>query len=176
MRYFTPPLLRAGAIFAAGMPLAVVASLTLSGCPTGGSLEDPDQYHGGGCDIPAILATCAGPICHDPGGSGGVDLISPGVEGRLVGVPATYQNVEVSPETCPTDNPELLIDPNNIDNSLMLTKLLGTQACGYAMPIPNPPRMPDAQINCMRQWAQQLVESGGGTTTGTGGSGMGGAP
>lgn len=172
MRYFTPSSLKTGSLFAASVLFSVSVALTLTGCPTGGDLEDPDRFGPGGtggpgpsdgCDVPAYFQQgCAGNICHDPGGPGGVDLISPGVEDRLVGVPATYDNVEVGLENCPTDNPELLIDPNDIENSLLLTKVLNQQACGYGMPMPYiaPPATED--LDCLRAWAQGLVDQANG--------------
>jgi hypothetical protein len=179
MRYFTHPL------FTAGTTFAVLSALTLSGCPTGGTLEDPDRFVGGtSCDAKALLQErCAGSICHEGNDAlGGVDLVADGVEARLVGVPASYENVETNPEDCPTNSPELLIDPNNVEASLLLTKLLGTHACGDPMPIPNPPGLTEAEIECLTQWARGLATQGGvggtGGTSATGGAangGMGGA-
>lgn len=84
-----------------------------------------------------------------------MDLVSPGVEQRLIGVPASYENVDVSPENCPVNNPELLVDPNDIDNSLLLTKLRNEQTCGTGMPVPFITRIPE--YDCIRAWVQQIV-------------------
>lgn len=165
MRYFTKPL------FAVGVALAVMSPLILSGCPTGSDLERPGDFlsEGEGCDALPIFERCAGSICHSGEDAlGTVDLLSPGVEGRLVGVPASYANVDDAAD-CPTENPELLVDPNDIEASLMLTKLLGTHACGDGMPVPNPPGLNDAEVDCVRKWIQGLVAAGTGGAPGSGG-------
>src|SRR5690606_13300207 len=106
MRYFTNPL------FAVGSTLAVLSALILSGCPSGGTLDDPNRFTSGGgdgCDAKPLFQRCAGSICHEGDDAfGSIDLLAPGVEDRLLGVPATYENVTRNAEDCPTDNPELL--------------------------------------------------------------------
>lgn len=159
------------------LPLGLLAA----GCPSGGSLEDPERFVGGGeeaCDaVPIFEEKCAGGLCHseDESGppAGGTDLTSPGVGARLLDAPATYEGVG-DPENCP-DPAERLVDSDDIEKSLLLTKLLGTHSCGDAMPVPNPPaQLDDAAIDCIRSWMRGVVQTGGGTP-GTGGSGMGGA-
>lgn len=152
-------------------------------CPQGGDLEDPERFldpAGEACDAkPIFAASCAGSICHDGDAPlGGVDLLAPGVEDRLLGVPASYANVS-NPEDCP-EQPELLIDPENPAQSLLLTKIHGTHQCGDGMPVPNPPGLAANDRDCIESWVQQVIAngpgSGSGGASGTGGgAGMSGA-
>jgi hypothetical protein len=84
---------------------------------------------------------------------------------RLVGVEATYRNVP-DPENCPIES-ELLVDPSDIEQSLILKKLEGRQTCGVEMPkfpypewgmvaTPGPRR--EAFVSCIRAWVVLLVE------------------
>lgn len=177
MRYFTSPL------FPAGIMLCVVSALTMTGCPTGAPLEGDPSGDGPACDIQELFLRCGSAGCHE--GSeppGNIDLISPGVENRLLNVPAKYENVR-DPENCPQE-PELLLDPNDLEASLMLTKLNGSFACGDPMPQGLP--LKANEIDCVRQWLQGIVSGGnnsgsgggsgednGGTDTGSGGSAEG---
>lgn len=155
-----------------------VAGLILSGCPSGAPLLNKDDHLViENCDpLPLFEQHCQSDGCHELGDAGeqpdgGVDLLSPGVAARLVGVPATYPDV---PETegCP-DPPELLIDPNNWEASLLWTKLNNTQACGDGMPIPHAvSAFDETQMACVEDWIKGLIAE---PNAGTGGSGMGGA-
>lgn len=160
------------------LPLGLLAA----GCPSGGKLDNPDSYIGGGAEGTACDATpifeekCAGGLCHSTEDGmppvGGTDLTSEGVGARVLNAPATYADVS-DMENCP-DPPELLIDPENPEQSLLLTKLLGTHSCGEAMPVPNPPSaLDDDAIECIRSWIQGVIatggEGGGGAVSGMGG-------
>lgn len=147
-------------------------------CPEGATLDNAQDHHaarrGEGCDArPIFEERCSGGICHGENGAegpaGGVDLVSPGVEGRLFGMAATYRNVENMAD-CPT-TPELLINPNNPEASLLLTKIFNTHSCGDGMPIPNPPGLPESEQECIRKWVFSVIENGD-----PGGGGLGGAP
>ena len=153
-------------------------------CPQGGALEDPERFLepvdpvDETCDAkPIFEARCAGSICHTAeGGSvvGGVDLLAPGVEQRLLGMPATYANVS-NPEECP-DQPELLLDPDDPAKSLLLTKIFNTHQCGSGMPTPNPPGLPENERACIENWVAKVIETGGDGGGLGGASGTGGAP
>lgn len=160
--------------------------LALAGCPSGSALENPDRFNEA-CDaLPIFEQNCAGSLCHSSEDgeppSGGVDLIAPDLPARLVGVAPTYPGV-TDAETCAT-TPELLVDPTNPERSVLLTKVLGTQSCGDAMPIPNPPSgLDDASLKCIRSYVFALAEGaagmggapGSGGASGSGGSASGGA-
>lgn len=168
MRYFTQPPLAVGAA------LAMMSPLALSGCPMGGELDRPGDFWGDDeCDALPLFQQCSGGICHsgdDP--SGTVELLAPGVEDRLIGVPASYANVRGGADACPTDAPELLVDPEDIERSLMLTKLTGTHACGDRMPFPPTPSFSKDEIDCVRKWIHRIVEAkASGNDTGPGGQG-----
>lgn len=127
------------------------------------------------CDLPLALSYCGGGTCHYDTASleAGSDLalwsresnaLLPGVEARLVNVPATYHNVH-NPEACPTE-PELLINPTDVEQSLILKKLTGTHACGNEMPqfpyqelgtVDVPGAQREQLVACVRQWVTLLV-------------------
>jgi len=141
-----------------------------SGTPLGPAHERLD------CDLPAVIEYCGGASCHydnaAPELASSLALwdraagqMPADVHTRLVGVPATYRNV-TNPELCPTE-PELLINPAAIEQSLVLRKLAGMQQCGAEMPkfpypewgtVANPGPMREAWVQCIRDWVALLVE------------------
>ncbi len=161
--------------FVASLALLVVGSSLLSGCPAGADLEDTGDTGGTGggvgpsCDVSVIFEeSCSSSFCHSgPTASGGVDLLSPGVEARVYNQPGTYPG---SAASCAPAVPELLVDPTNIDASLIVTKITGQQLCGETMPAGL--LLPDDQIECIRNWVAGIIANppaGTGTNTGTGG-------
>jgi hypothetical protein len=128
-----------------------------------------------GCDIAMAIAFCGGGTCHYDGADEfGSDLalwdrdaqqLSEGLASRLVNVPASYHNV-LTPEDCPSE-PELLIDPVNVEQSLLISKLNGTHACGDEMPkfpypewgaTNNPGDQREQLVECIRAWVLLVVE------------------
>jgi hypothetical protein len=115
---------------------------------------------GSPCDATVIFQiSCGSGICHERTADSAppaLDLLSPGVEARLVGVPASYVGVandEVL--ACPVP-PELLIDPSDADGSLLIRKVEGTHSCGTRMPNDVfPLAQPEQQ--CIRDWVVALV-------------------
>ncbi len=122
----------------------------LSGCP--GTLDDKERFlvdagpvdgpDAGGCgDVPARIFV---PSCGDNGCHGanapqqGLDLVSAGLNGRVVGVQA---------KTCSG----ILADPQNAAGSLLYTKLLTRPACGSQMPLAREP-LSDADVACVLAW------------------------
>lgn len=88
-----------------------------------------------------------------------------GVDALLVNVPADYHNV-LDSENCPSE-PELLVDPSNVAESLLLKKLDARHTCGDEMPkfpypewgtvaVPGPQR--EDFVDCVREWATLLAE------------------
>lgn len=150
---------------------ALCATAGLAACP--GELEDPERFltgtgGGGPCpDIPQLFAeTCADAGCHNASEMAeNLDLESPGVEGRLAGVPGT--------STC--DN-IVLADPDDPPQSLIVRKLQPAPPCGSQMPllVPKDQLYTAHQIACVEAWIATLSASPTTTTTTTGG-GMGGA-
>ena len=92
--------------------------------------------------------TCATAYCHGAGESaGGLDLASPGLARRLVGVRGAMGCRGVA-----------LVDPSRPEASLMVAKLRATPGCGARMPLAGTPLTP-AQIECVRVWAAGLAGS-----------------
>jgi hypothetical protein len=110
------------------------------------------------CDLEALLVrACWGIGCHGnntPGAN--LDLQTPGVQARLVDVPATHLHILPESDTYYCDPSELLVDAENPDESLMLTKVIGTHSCGAAMPI-KPDTISSDEIVCLRQWIWRLA-------------------
>ena len=126
--------------------------LALTGCP--GKLADKESFlaaaaveDAGDADVSAcgdvvtriFLPSCGDNGCHGAtGAQQGLDLVSPGVEGRVVGVQA---------KVCPGT----LADPENPAGSLLYTKLLSKPQCGTQMPLARP-ALSDADAECVLEW------------------------
>lgn len=101
-----------------------------------------------GTDPCDTLAKIIVPNCGDSGCHGSVatqmdlDLVSPGVASRIVGVPGTG---------CPIT----LADPTNPEGSLMYQKLLSPPPCGAQMPLARPALSSD-DVTCIRNWIAGL--------------------
>jgi hypothetical protein len=109
-------------------PWAIMALLSLSGCAGGDVAAEATSGPDSGiplvpaherldCDLPTAIEYCGGSTCHydnaAPDLASGLTLwerqagrMPDDVHTRLVGVPATYHNVQ-DPLRCPTE-PELL--------------------------------------------------------------------
>jgi hypothetical protein len=162
-------------------------AIALGACAGGGSSTEGSPARDSGalptpaherldCDLPAVIEYCGGSTCHYDHAA--PDLASSlvlwdrqasrmpdDVHTRLVAVAATYHNVQ-DPERCPSE-PELLIDPSNIELSLIFRKLTGTQQCGAEMPkfpypewgtVANPGAQRAVLMQCLRDWVALLVE------------------
>ena len=83
------------------------------GDPAPGNVETGTFGPGGACDMQALMAQaengCTNAGCHGARFQGNLDLLSPGVDQRLLGVASQS-------EAC---RGELLVDPANIDRSLL---------------------------------------------------------
>jgi len=131
--------------------LAAVLCL-LTGCP--GKLDDKEAFlaaanpenasdaDAGPCgDVTTRIFV---PSCGDTGCHGrtapqqGLDLVSPGVASRVVGVSA---------KACAG----ALADPENPEGSLLYTKLLPRPACGSQMPLARPP-LSSTDAACVLAW------------------------
>ncbi len=147
----------------------------LCGCP--GSLNNPEQFVDGStaadpeagapdagkaplCDIEADVfqVTCGSVACHGPpGGTSMLDLTSPGVASRVVGVASTL---------CPGKTLVVAGDPSS---SYLMDKLKGTQpsTCGARMPYLIGP-LDDHQMSCVEAWIASLGAGDGGSVDGGG--------
>ncbi len=155
------------------MPLAFQRILLLlacapcfTACPSGAELEGAQNWAPTStefCDPTPIFETeCAGGACHGSDRMmtplGGVNLIAPGVNDRLIDQPAAYPTL--NDPNCPTDAPELLVSSVEQSRSLLLTKLNGEHACGAAMPIPREANyLSDDDIECITSYIKGLLEA-----------------
>jgi hypothetical protein len=116
------------------------------------------------CDVEEVLLrSCGRAGCHSASFMvAGLDLASPGVQTRLIDVPATHQDI-----TCP--NPDggvlkvecvpagcvpgqKLIDLANPEQSKLLQKIAGTQGdCGSQMPLA-PGILTESERTCLEEW------------------------
>lgn len=130
------------------------------------------------CDAKAIMqVSCSGPACHGSPGKPAMyytDFFNPPagqtVEQMLIGKPANYTLV-ADPSKCPTNDPELLINPDVPSESLILKKITNTQTCGVKMPNSST-QLTQQQVDCFVDWVN--VATGHSGTGGSGGSGSGG--
>ncbi len=92
-------------------------------------------------DVPTriFIPSCAGNGCHNPAApQQGLDLASPDVASRVVGV---------SGKMCPVT----LADPTNPEGSLIYQKLAAKPPCGAQMPLARPP-LSAADAACVLAW------------------------
>jgi hypothetical protein len=138
------------------VPYALIAFTTvMSACP--GTIENRERFldSAAACsdplDVPdAVFRThCNDAICHDSDQpAGGLDLDSPDVLSRLLGVRGT-ECVQ-----------RLRIDPGDPGRSLLLEKLESiAPECGDRMPLGSP--LPANVVDCVRQWVDLVTEGAG---------------
>ena len=127
-------------------------ALLLTGCPgkladkqsflAAAPVEDAGDADAGACgDVVTriFVPSCGGNGCHGATGSQqGLDLVSPGVESRVIGVQA---------KVCPGT----LADPDNPAGSLLYTKVLSKPQCGTQMPLGRL-ALSDADAECVLEW------------------------
>lgn len=142
--------------------IASLLAVALSGCP--GHLDDPARFRADagpvGCpDVPTEIfqARCGSAGCHGPTQpAAGLDLASPDVAARVVGVGATG---------CPG---YVLAVPENPPASLLVQKLGPEPPCGSRMPLGG--TLDDATIACVRDWIGEQTPRAA-TSAGVGGAG-----
>jgi hypothetical protein len=92
-----------------------------------------------------LAPNCTFPVCHDGQSSNPLDLLGPGLPGRLVGRASTSLKCSGL----------LYIDPAAPEQSLLLRKLDPNRPCGERMP---PAAMAtDAERACLLQWIRAAV-------------------
>jgi hypothetical protein len=153
---------------------ALVVVVALGACA--GSLDNKDEFLDAGfttatssgsgndpCgDVPAAILTpnCGGGGCHGTmGPQNDLDLESPGVAARVVGVTA---------KVCQG----ILADPSSPETSVIYTKLLADTTCGLQMPLSRPP-LSAMDIECVKTWIAK--QSSVASTSAGGGAGGAGA-
>ncbi|MEI9942515.1 MAG: hypothetical protein WDO69_35320 [Pseudomonadota bacterium] len=88
-----------------------------------------------------FIPSCGGTGCHGAvGPQQDLDLVSPGVASRVVGVPGTG-----------TGCVSTLADPTNPEASLIYQKLSPTPPCGSPMPLARP-ALSDEDVACVLAW------------------------
>ena len=103
------------------------------------------------CDarVDVFPLLCATSICHE-GALNGVDLIAPGVDERLLDVPAASISCGKSGLH--------LVDSRDPERSLLLLKLSETPPCGPAMPLGSGPSgLTKAQLDCVGSFGRTLA-------------------
>lgn len=153
----------------AALSLCLIAAFSTSACLQGAPLDEESEEaikQARGCDMEAVFKKCGGSGCHEgdeltPIPYGGLDFSLPGFPTDLIGLGAAYEGVH-NPEACPT-TPELIIDPANPLQSLILKKVRGEQSCGDPMP-QTLPLSPD-QIQCLEKWTLDVVAAQGSGST-----------
>ncbi len=134
------------------MWIGVWAVLVLGGCA--GDLNDPDAFSGeppvATKDAETILAeSCGTTGCHDDSSQAqaGLDLVSPGVAQRVVGISAIAIGC--------TD--QTLVVAGDPENSYLLDKILNeVTICGLQMPIVG--ALGQEEVDVIRDW---IVDLGG---------------
>ena len=128
---------------------------SVGGGSTGGS--EPGEFGpGGDCDIQALMALpengCTNAGCHGERFQGNLDLLSASVGARLLGV-------QSQSDAC---GGELLVDPENLDNSLLLRLIdpvrFASSPCGVMMPFGNQAGVSKTTLSCFESWAKTIAE------------------
>ena len=132
----------------------------LGGAGCVGSLADPDAFIDGGTipkDAQAVFdESCATVGCHDNVTmASNLNLLSPGVETRVLNVNATGVGCEA----------RILVVAGDPNGSYLFDKILGTIGiCGSRMPLLS--ILPDGDVEVIREWIIELGGSGQGTPDG----------
>ncbi len=125
-----------------------------SGTGSGGTDAADTLTDMSSCNVPTLLAArCDGGACHGATNTAAaLDLVSPGLEARVLGERAT-QCIGV------------LADPARPETSVLYDKLLETPRCGARMPLQDEP-FTQEEIDCVRAWISGLLPSAAGTDDG----------
>lgn len=143
----------------ASVAFGLVSTFVVVGCP--GSLANPEDFIDGGATLKnaeTVLAeSCGTSTCHDQPRppQHELDLLSPGVESRVVGVNPIGLGCESG----------VLVVAGDSDGSYLLDKVLNTPGiCGLQMPVVG--LLSQSEIEILRDWIDGLGGSGGGTLDG----------
>jgi hypothetical protein len=127
--------------------------------PGAGAGGEPGGFGPGGeCDIQVLMALpengCTNSGCHGAQYQGNLDLLSPGVGERLRGVASRS-------DAC---GGELLVDPSNVDDSLLLRAIdpvrFASSPCGVMMPLGSSTGVSPSTLRCFEAWVKELAAGG----------------
>ncbi len=161
---------RFGLVLAAGATLVVAAACQTTPTKSRPTTITPDSTEGqtpggaetgefgpgGSCDIKALMALpengCTNAGCHGERFQGNLDLLSGGVDQRLLGVASQS-------EAC---GGELLVDPENVDNSLLLRLIdpvrFKASPCGVMMPFGSQAGVSATTLSCFQSWVKTIAQ------------------
>ncbi|MCX4245304.1 nucleotide-binding protein [Paraliomyxa miuraensis] len=135
----------------------LVTALGLVAAASGCKDREPDPMTTERCaelDVPQLFVEkCSTAACHEGSTpAADLDLVSPGLETRLVLKPATQ---------CPG----VIADPSDPEGSVLVEKLQPDPSCGVVMPLGMEP-LPEEDVACVIEWVSGLVPpTGDGTST-----------
>jgi hypothetical protein len=129
-----------GGRFAGGALAAGSAALPIAAADSGGACNAPSDV---------FPVTCASIVCHE-GNANKLDLLSPGVEQRLLDVPAMGVH-------CGKTGMKL-VDSASPEQSLILQKLTTSPPCGSPMPLGSGPSgLKPEQLTCIHDYVFKLA-------------------
>jgi hypothetical protein len=136
-------------------PSATAGTAGSEGLPPS-SAETGDFGPGGNCDIQALMALpengCTNAGCHGEHFQGNLDLLSPGVDQRLLSVASQS-------EAC---GGELLVDPSSVDASLLLRLIdparFKAAPCGVMMPFGSQSGVSATTLSCFENWVKAIAQ------------------
>lgn len=145
--------MKSKAVVVGSLPAAAII-LACYTAPDGGATGAAAAPSGCTADIASIQAALFAPKCATSGchtaaeRAGGLDLASPGVEARLVGVPSTCDG-------------KPLVAPGDANGSMIVDKLVNAApSCGGArMPLGG--SLDDGDTACIEAWIASLAASRG---------------
>lgn len=129
----------------------VGGSVASAGMSAGVGVAGSAAVSGGPCNAPTDVfpLTCASIVCHE-GTANKLDLLSPGVDQRLLDVPAMGVH-------CGKTGMKL-VDSKNPEQSLILLKLTTSPPCGSPMPLGSGPSgLKPEQLTCIHDYVVGLA-------------------
>ncbi len=126
----------------------ILAGSTLAACAA--ELERPERFAdcGPGRVEQMFVAKCG--ACHDADEPDAfLDLVSPGVANRVIGISSTTELCEGRALVETTEQPHLLLD-----------KIAGQPSCGARMPL-GLQALSASDVECVRRWIDDTLASGG---------------
>jgi hypothetical protein len=126
----------------------VVAMVALGGCAGELDVAAFAECEPGG--VEALIALRCVDGCHDAERPpAGLDLVSPGLGGRLLGVASASDACAGRP----------LIEADG-SGGLLVDKVAGDPSCGAAMPLGRR-KLSAVEVECVRRWAEAMAGEGG---------------
>lgn len=131
---------------ALGVVAVVAVGASLSGCP--GQLDRPERFYmdAGGCsdvETTIFVPSCGGAGCHEnPGAASNLDLVSPGVAGRIRAATSTCMTKPMGP--------------------YILEKVKPAPGCGSVMPLgaSGAELLSADALKCLEQYLGAVADGG----------------